>query len=109
MIPPSVRARPIPPTPVSESRIKRITQITRITPHRPTATSSFPLGKKFGGFGVYRPSPLYRRFIVPIRYVLRNPVAIIRRDRPMCLPIPRPLSYEERGVASFDGLINGCF
>ena len=28
---------------VSESRIKRITQISRITPHNPTAASSFPL------------------------------------------------------------------
>ena len=28
---------------VSESRIKRITQITRITPHIPTTALSFPL------------------------------------------------------------------
>ena len=86
MIPPSVRARPVLTPPVSESRIKRITQITRITPHRPTAASSFPSVMSFA-----------------------RPGAIIRRDRPMCLPIPRPLSYEERGVASFDGLINGWF
>ena len=44
---PPVRARPFRPA-VSESRIKRITQIARITP------------------------PPYRRFIVPIHCVLRR-------------------------------------
>ena len=32
---------------VSESRIKRITQITRITPHIPTAALSFPSAMSF--------------------------------------------------------------
>ena len=52
---PLVRSHPLPcpavcvphrPT-VSESRIKRITQITRITPHIPTAALSFPSAMSF--------------------------------------------------------------
>ena len=49
---------------VSESRIKRITQITRITPHIPTTASSFPLRSVFR---------------------IRRPIT--RRDRPLCLAL----------------------
>ena len=58
---PPRRVRSLPVPAVSESRIKRITQITRITTHRPTAASSFPL-----------------------RCVLRIPRPITRRNRPLC-------------------------
>ena len=122
-------ASPRHPT-VSESRIKRITQITRITPHIPTTASSFPLRSVFR---------------------IRRPIT--RRDRPLCLALyiinqrsvrnpcptppclnrglnglrglrglphtalppqtypPGPLSYKERGerMAFLKGCIQACF
>ena len=56
-------ALPVRPA-VSESRIRRITQITRITPHISTTASSFPLRSVFR---------------------IRRPIT--RRDRPLCLAL----------------------
>ena len=45
---------------VSESRIKRITQISRITPHIPTAASSFPSAVSFASVAIaLSPRPRY--------------------------------------------------
>ncbi len=47
---------------VSESRIKRITRIARITPHIPTAASSFPCTVSFASpaaIETYPPGPRY--------------------------------------------------
>ena len=100
---------------VSESRIKRITRIARITPHIPTAALSFPLRCVFRI--PHRPSVSESRIkritriaritphipttalSFPLRYVLRMPRPIRRRDRPLCLslslsvPIPSSFFY----------------
>ena len=51
---------------MSESRIKRITRIARITPHIPTAASSFPSAMSFASAAIDLPSrpPLFASLLV---------------------------------------------